>query len=368
MGKLGGKKCRLLSMLVLTALLFLVEISVGYFTNSMALVADSFHMLSDVAALTIAFLSIRMSPKKWSKNTFGWARAEVLGALVNAVFLSAMCFSILIEACKRFLQVEPVRDPVLIVVVGSIGLLVNVIGLFLFHQHGHSPPKDCGSDRVLHSSAEGDCSSSHYNSKIVTTPSEQLNMKGVFLHVLADALGSLVVVLSATVIWLTDWTYRFYMDPALSVVVVAIILRSVWPLFRDSSLILLQTVPTHIEVDLIERRLMEKVDGVLGIHEFHIWQLAGDRIIASAHLRCRNLSEYMMLAGEVKEFFHHEGIHSTTIQPEFTEVEDGREDCMLDCPDAYSCSVSTCCRRSKERSQTPPLVCQRRSATDFVDS
>lgn len=85
--------------------------------------------------------------------------------------------------------------------------------------------------------------------------------------------------------WLTDWKYRLYMDPALSILMVIIILRSLWPLLRDSSLILLQTVPTHIEVDMIQKKLLDKVDGVLAVHEFHIWQLAGDRIIASAHIR-----------------------------------------------------------------------------------
>lgn len=74
-------------------------------------------------------------------------------------------------------------------------------------------------------------------------------------------------------------------------------------------------------MDAIQKRLVEKVDGVLAVHEFHVWQLAGDRIIASAHIRCRNLSEYMKIAEKVKEFFHNEGIHSTTIQPEFLELE-----------------------------------------------
>lgn len=119
-------------MLSLTASFFLIEITVGYITNSMALVADSFHMLSDVVALVIAYVSVRMSPKKWSKNTFGWARAEVLGALVNAVFLCALCFSILIESVKRFYKPEAIHDPKLILIVGLCGLFVNVIGLCLF--------------------------------------------------------------------------------------------------------------------------------------------------------------------------------------------------------------------------------------------
>jgi len=161
------------------------------------------------------------------------------------------------------------------------------------------------------------------------------------------------------VFWATDWKYKYYIDPALSILLVILILNSVWPLLRDSALILLQTVPTHIQVDAIQRRLLAKVDGVLAIHEFHIWQLAGDRIIASAHIRCRNLSEYMKIAEKVKEFFHNEGIHSTTIQPEFIDYNDCRseledsdqtENCVLDCPKTSNdtCVLNTCCGPSRQ--------------------
>jgi len=367
---------------------FLVELIVGYLTNSMALVADSFHMLSDVASIIIAFLSVKMSPKKWSKNTFGWARAEVLGALVNSVFLVALCFSILVESLKRFYEVEPIENPKLLLVVGSVGLLINIIGLFLFHDHGHSHGGGSGkSHGHSHGGSKHDHSHSHLqhghshlsqfasmenddaypeNNKssnengkahskdeAKTTSANQMNMKGVFLHVLADALGSVVVIISALIIWLTDWEYRDYVDPALSVAMVCLIMWSTWPLLQESALILLQTVPTHIQLDDIQRKLISQVDGVLAVHEFHVWQLAGDRIIASAHIRCRNLSDYMKIAEEVKEFFHNEGIHSTTIQPEFTELPDDSasetDSCALDCPSKdRTCAASTCCGPSKQ--------------------
>lgn len=135
------------------------------------------------------------------------------------------------------------------------------------------------------------------------------------------------------------------------------------------------------QVDAIQRRLLEKVDGVLAVHEFHVWQLAGDRIIASAHIRCRNLSEYMKIAEKVKEFFHNEGIHSTTIQPEFVEGNDGlpngvagaitangapvcssapgngrlanggaiQDACALDCPITdQGCAQATCCQTNNK--------------------
>ncbi|XP_044735012.1 zinc/cadmium resistance protein [Chrysoperla carnea] len=382
MGRYTGKKCRLISMLWLTTSFFVVEIVVGYITNSMALVADSFHMLSDVAALAVAFLSVKMSPKKWSKNTFGWARAEVLGALVNAVFLVALCFSITLEAFKRFIEKQTIHDAKLLVVVGVIGLFVNLVGLLLFREHGSGHTHGGGgssaikqrnrlsqlvttddneNDETFHPPNNTTASSSssghkhgHYHD------ANSMNMRGVFLHVLSDALGSVIVICSATVFWLTDWDYKDYIDPALSILLVLLILHSVWPLLRESALILLQTVPTHIQVDAIQHKLLTKVDGVLAVHEFHVWQLAGDRIIASAHIRCRNLSEYMKIAEKVKEFFHNEGIHSTTIQPEFVELDDyiGGVDnggtivekqqmgnCAIICPktDADPCDFSTCC-------------------------
>lgn len=129
-----GKTARLVSMLSVTSSFFLVELIVGYKCHSMALVADSFHMLSDVLALLVAFLSVRISKRTSSKNTFGWARAEVLGALVNSVFLMALCFSIFVEAIDRFHEPTTVDDPKLVLIVGCVGLAVNLFGLLIFHR------------------------------------------------------------------------------------------------------------------------------------------------------------------------------------------------------------------------------------------
>jgi zinc transporter 1 len=347
----------------LTAGFFLVEIIVGYVTNSMALVADSFHMLSDIAALIIAFMSVKMAPKSWDKNTYGWARAEVLGALVNAVFLVALCFSITIESAKRFYEPEEIHNPKLILIVGALGLLVNILGLFLFHEHGGGHGHSHGGHGHGHSHG-GHGTHSHLAALANTDDdvpksiedaqnhlkepkktsngngnggaSSQMNMRGVFLHVLGDALGSVVVIISALIMWRTEWEYKYYVDPALSLVMVCIMMRGVWPLLIESALILLQTVPTHIDVDVLKKKLLENIDGILAVHDFHVWQLTGDRIIASAHIRCLNLSEYMKVAENIKEFFHNEGIHSTTIQPEFVDFHqqnpadgNGNEDCVL---------------------------------------
>lgn len=414
MVKMNSAQGRLAAMLLLTTSFFLVEIVVGYITNSMALIADSFHMFSDAIALVIAFISVHVSPKKWSKNTFGWARAEILGALINAVFLCALCVSILIESIKRFLNPDQLHEPRLVFIVGALGLFINLIGLLLFrghhhhhghhhhghshgHSHGHGHGHDHGHHQHNHSlpqanqdeeyqACQGDiqrdkrrnhtdandklelgldmddnhCQSLHADvnghdhdqaKQKRQATSNQMNMHGVFLHVMADALGSVIVMISAIVTIYTDWTIRLYIDPILSVIMVCLILRSTWPLLTESAMILLQTVPTHIQVDSLRRRLTQEIPGVLAVHEFHVWQLAGDRIIASAHIRCHNLQDYMRIAEKVKEFFHNEGIHSTTIQPEFIDFENEvfdngtGDNCVLDCPPTQRphCAPQTCC-------------------------
>ncbi|KAF6040952.1 hypothetical protein EB796_000738 [Bugula neritina] len=124
-------------MLVLTTSFLMVEIIAGRVSNSLALIADAFHMLSDTMALVIGLLAVKYSKKGKSKtNTYGWARAEVVGALINAVFLVALCFTIFVEAIERLAMREPLENADLLLYVGGAGLLINLIGLCLFHNHG----------------------------------------------------------------------------------------------------------------------------------------------------------------------------------------------------------------------------------------
>lgn len=159
-----------------------------------------------------------MSPKKWSKNTFGWARAEVLGALVNAVFLVALCFSITIESIKRFVDLEMIHNPENVLIVGFIGLMVNVVGLFLLydsgghgHSHGHSKLSQLSSidDNENEDYIFGEPHKVKPPSPVVPKKSSghghshspgQMNMRAAFLHVMSDALGSVIVMISAVII------------------------------------------------------------------------------------------------------------------------------------------------------------------------
>ncbi|XP_032803573.1 proton-coupled zinc antiporter SLC30A1-like [Petromyzon marinus] len=416
---MNPNRARLMCMLALTIAFFFVELVVSRITESLAMLSDSFHMLSDVIALCVALVAVKFAERteSTSKNTFGWIRAEVMGALVNAVFLTALCFTIVLEAIERFTEPRRVDQPLLVLGVGLGGLLINLIGLCIFrghsHGHGHShggqaghghghgksngwkknsseeranpgetsqfiqsvgaaeqgpriiPDKDAMGDVKLACSEplphvngnlqNGDMATG-VDLEMAEESASQMNMRGVFLHVLGDALGSVVVVVNAILYHFFQDTctsgeerscWVYYLDPSLCLVIVFILLGTTFPLLRESALILLQTVPKHIDVRVLTERL-RKIEGVLAVHELHVWQLAGSRIIATAHIKCQGPASYMETAKLIKAFFHNEGIHATTVQPEF--ADDGLSGsrmalCDLSCQ--TQCAPKLCCSTGK---------------------
>lgn len=431
-------RVRLLCMLSLTFGFFIVEVVVSRITSSLAMLSDSFHMLSDVIALVVALVAVRFAEQTQStnKNTFGWIRAEVMGALVNAVFLTALCFTIILEAIERFTEPHEIEQPWVVIGVGALGLLVNLLGLCLFHGHAgggghghshgghghshggakkhkngkvrrsetledsrsageetnnlvanHNSPNGVNAERKAADMCHSDSLDLQINGSAPYDELEnghdaasQLNMRGVFLHVLGDALGSVIVVINAIIfvfVWkpcepgticenpcsgqhcadhalnisspLTNGTlikagpcWVLYLDPTLCIIMVCILLYTTYPLLKESALILLQTVPKQIDMHQLNARLRD-LEGVLAVHELHIWQLAGSRIIATAHIKCHDPTSYMDVAKRIKDFFHDEGIHATTIQPEFVTVnsESRASLCELSC--RTQCAPKLCC-------------------------
>lgn len=180
-------------------------------------------------------------------------------------------------------------------------------------------------------------------------------MRGVFLHLLGDALGSVVVIIGALVVKYTTFSGRHYVDPALSLVLVVILMAGTIPVFRQAAMILLQTVPRNIDIGLMRREIRE-LPGILGAHELHVWSLADEKLVGSVHITCQNQQEYMTAARALKGYFHHRGVHSMTIQPELsagpsdTESLDADENtCLLACEDD-SCKANRCCPEPTSRS------------------
>lgn len=366
-----GKEARITFLIVLDTFFFLLEAIVGYSVHSLALVADSFHMLNDIISLVIALWAVRYKNTKPAdgKYTYGWQRAEILGALINAVFLLALCFTIVLEAIQRFFEPQEITQPKLILIVGICGLLSNGVGLVLFHEHGHSHSHggsegdhgyshgdiEAGESDVANESHDHSESNSdlmefmpnnvvgryNENSPLIKNDNagknnvkrKSMNMEGVFLHVLGDALGNIGVIATALFIWKTDYSWRFYFDPVISLLITVIIFTSALSLCRKSSKILLQATPAHVNSNLILNEII-KLESVKSVHDFHIWNLNEDILIASLHVELNHGPEvnntsndtidqidrvtFVNAVTQVREILHRFGIHSATIQPEFS--------------------------------------------------
>lgn len=547
-------------MLVIDIIFFILELGVGITVGSLALMADAFHMLNDIISLVVGLWAVKAAQKSSNdKYSFGWLRAEILGAFFNAVFLIALCLSIILEAITRFLDPPEVLNPKLILIVGSVGLFSNLVGFFVLGGHGHSHgPAEHDHDhdhdhahnhdeqylaeegrsdgprththdaadengrvgdvlptaviprvtrsnsrasggsardkkiRFTHSDetastsrdsdpvsvslgrygatnnvskppakyryqqrrsssiasrltpdisihpasfrqdiidasrtsldqipirADGDSSD---DSAIVDEPTEHsplrgfsspdkktngkgfkyssirrdsvhenhnhnkpkkaskgghshnhgdMGMRAMVLHVIGDALGNVGVIVSALIIWLTDSPGRFYADPAVSLFITLIILRSCIPLTSATAKILLQATPDHIDVNDIKEDI-QSIPGIISCHHVHIWQLSDSQIIASMHIQVgfsinstEGAERYMTVAKAVRKCLHAYGIHSATVQPEFcTDMEhnhvagnglhldgvasrgaDG-DSCLLECVD--DCQGKMCCAKS----------------------
>lgn len=171
-------------------------------------------------------------------------------------------------------------------------------------------------------------------------------MKGVYLHIVTDFIGSVIVILTAgTSYWFPEfYMLKLYMDPVLSMIMVLLIMSSTIPLVHETALILLQTTPDDVDVKTIETKIMS-TPGVLAVHEFHVWRLVGMKIIATVHIRFVSLDHYLASAERIRDIFHNHKIHSVTVQPEFTEMfEKGKGDleCMLKC-EPENCKAASCC-------------------------
>ena len=198
-----------------------------------------------------------------------------------------------------------------------------------------------------------------------------LNMRGVFLHVMGDALGNIGVIASALIIWLTDYSWRFYSDPAISLIITVIILGSAIPLCRAAARILLQAVPAGISIDDIKEDI-EELPGILSCHHVHVWQLSDTKLVASLHVQVEfdfkgeGSARYMELARAVRHCLHEYGIHSSTIQPEFCLDSEHRhtEDDVPDNSDASCVQTSPKGGRPKVSSKVGSRAASMRSDPD----
>jgi cobalt-zinc-cadmium efflux system protein len=265
--------------LALTATFMLVELGAGFWTGSLALLADAGHMLTDAAALALALFAIWVAARPPTPaKTYGYYRAEILAALVNALVLLLVSGGILLEAWRRWTSPSPVlAGPMALVAAG--GLAVNLVGAWML-RHGAST---------------------------------SLNVRAAYLEVVSDALSSLATLVAAGVVLATGWTGA---DPAAGVFIALLIVPRTWSLLTQAVNVLLEGTPPHLELGEIERAMCA-VPGVRRVHDLHVWTLTSGREAMSAHVVVDDVRESERLLDALHALLHARfGIDHTTVQLE----------------------------------------------------
>jgi len=275
----AGASRALRTILVLSATYMVAEAVGGVLTNSLALLADAGHMLSDVASLGLTMFAVWIARRPASpRRTYGYYRAEILAALLNGAALLAIAALITVEAYTRFRH-PPVVAGGLMMGIAVGGLAVNLIGLWVLHS---------GKDHSL-------------------------NLHGAWLHVLADALGSVGAIVASVLIWWRGWNWA---DPVASVIISALVAWSSWSLVRQSVNVLMEGAPKGIDVDEV-REAMREVPGVSAVHDLHVWSITSGLEALSAHvIPIDGVSHAELLAALRTTLSKRFGIGHVTIQVE----------------------------------------------------
>jgi cobalt-zinc-cadmium efflux system protein len=263
----------------------LAEAIGGWLTGSLALLADAGHMLADVAALGLSLFASWIGRRPTTpKLTFGYYRAEILAALANGAALIAISVFVVTEAVSRLSNPHPIQGPAMLAI-ASGGLVVNLVGL-----------------RLLHSGSGDD-----------------LNLRGAWLHLLTDALGSVGAMLAGLLAWKLGWTAA---DPIASVLIAVLVVFSAWSLLRQAVDVLMEGTPPGIDVDEVRHAILS-VPCVCEVHDLHVWTITSGMVALSAHVAVPGDSNRPQLLAEIRELLDHRfGIDHVTIQVEGADESD----------------------------------------------
>ncbi|CAH2094280.1 unnamed protein product [Euphydryas editha] len=295
-----------------------VELFYGVWTNSLGLISDAFHMFFDCTGLVAGLAASLVS--KWRANerySYGYARAEVLAGFVNGLFLLFISFFIMKEAVERAIEPPEVKHERLLVV-SILGFLVNLVGIYAFH-HGH------GHGHGGHGHSHGGHGHSHnhnhghsHDDIEAPTGAGSAIMRGVFLHVLADTLGSVGVIISAILMQLFGWMRA---DPICSMAIALLIAASVFPLVMDSGGVLLQRTPATLERAL--PNLYTRVVGLAGVHavqEPHFWTLCSDVYVGALKLEVAREVDPRYITDQAGRIFREAGVKHLTVQLDYSPL------------------------------------------------
>ncbi|QHS21538.1 cation transporter [Virgibacillus sp. MSP4-1] len=279
----ANKKALLISFCLIAAFM-IVELIGGFLTNSLALISDAGHMLSDAASLGLSLVAFKIGEKAANTSkTYGYKRFEILAAFINGITLLAISLYIFWEAYHRFLAPPNVGSGMLII--AFIGLVVNIAVAWIL--------------------MKGDTE-------------ENLNLRSAFLHVLGDLLGSVGAIVAGLLIMFFNWNIA---DPIASVIVALLVLISGWRVTRDSVHVLMEGKPSHIEMDVVEETLCN-ISGVKEVHDLHVWAITSDFPTLTCHLIVKDDVNRDSILEKASNLLHDKfELHHTTIQIEGADAK-----------------------------------------------
>ena len=277
--------------LVLIIIFMIIEFLGGLYANSLALITDALHMFTDAGAVMLSLFAFWIAKKpgnpKWS---YGFHRAEIVGALISASSTWILAGILIYEAIERLYHPEAVKGPIMLVI-AAIGLISNVVMM-----------------RILH-----------------PAQSSNLNVRGAYVHILGDLLGSIGVVLAAILLWITKWNP---IDPIVTMIFSMLVLHSAWKLIKETIQILMEAAPMGVDPKKVKEDL-ENIEGVASIHDLHIWMLSSGMTLLTAHITSSDPDNALSLTHEMLSKKHQ--IKHSTIQVEHingTFSKECRQNCL----------------------------------------
>ena len=290
--KLTNVNAALVIGIILNSLFVVVEAVIGFSIHSLSLLSDAGHNLADVGSLALSLLAFRLLKiKPNDKYTYGYRKTTILAALVNGVILLISVGAIAYAAFQRFSDPQALPGKTIAIVAG-IGIVINFVTAYLF----------------------------------LKKKEKDLNIKGAYLHMLADGLVSVGIMVGGIVIY---FTHLYWIDPVISIIIVIVILIGTWSLLRESLALTLDAVPKDIDINEIKKNA-EDLDGIKDLHHIHVWAMSTTENAMTAHMvinHCENINEIREIKGKLKHRLEHMNIQHITLETEFSTDDCLKKDC-----------------------------------------
>ncbi|OXU22160.1 hypothetical protein TSAR_004239 [Trichomalopsis sarcophagae] len=379
--------------LFFTIAYFAVEIVAFYVSHTLTLLINAYHMLCNIVALIGCIASIKYEnegnkshesslaslkdsassldekslnqpatkkskqskSERRMKNTFGWARIDVVTMLICCVLLASFCFSTIVESVQTLLHIDhldAMHYPLPIMSIGASGILLNAFcyfliggytfnqGVFLhFTQNGEVVLKRSPNTESM---SEGETDQTR-RSPIVVPKSQGLR------EMCRDVLGCVLVMIASCLVYFTDSQVAKFVDPIIAIISAVSLFFISLPYMKESGLILLQTIPNHINIDSLQKDLLGAFPDIVNVHDLHVWQLNGEKVVSTVHIIYADPTVCARITDQITAFFNDMGITHVTIQPEFCKMKPHTGphiDCLIRCQSKH-CSASTCCSRDE---------------------